>query len=347
VPSQLAAAAVLGAAKAGGTNATAELGVLQPGQNLVLNGSLKRNATQNYEFQVNAQMVVSATLSGLTGKAELILANAQMSPLGVYAHGKANDSFTFTFSPGVYYARVLSLGSAKTKYQIDVNAQASNTAPTMTPPTSTSPRATPTGSTPTPTPTPAPVTIPTVSTAYNIAITGTTYYGNTDILYSNTMFTPYTTFSRTGELVVTPTVDTTNVSGNGVNPRDVIINTGNIGLGGAGVMEYASNIFLHTLFGGNFTQDAAVDVANVSANLNQGTLQVQPDPNTARISQLNVMYVNNGLLSTPYEVVAGEMDLQFSNQGTQVSGKISFFGSGIIDVGTVAITASFQGTVAS
>jgi hypothetical protein len=176
-------------------------------------------------------------------------------------------------------------------------------------------------------------------------MTGTTYYGDTNFLSAFTHFSAYQTFGLYGSLILTPTIDPYNASNNGVNPHDVAINTGNIGLGGAGVLEYATNTYLHQYFGGNESQAAAVDVANVSEDDGAGTMTVNPDSNTARISQLNVMYVSDGLLSTGYQIIAGQIDLQFSNGGTEVSGTLTLYGEGFIEAGTVAIQASFSGSL--
>jgi hypothetical protein len=143
---------------------------------------------------------------------------------------------------------------------------------------------------------------------------------------------------------LTPALDPYNASNNGVNPHDVIFNTGNIGLGGAGVFEYSTNTGLHQLFGGNDSQAGDVDVANVSENDSAGTIKIQPDLNTALICQLNIMYVTGGLFAEPYIIVSGEIDLQFSHGGTQVTGTIVMAAQGMISGGSVAIAAKFTGT---
>jgi hypothetical protein len=129
------------------SHATIQLGAVQPGQNSSFASSVARNSTKDYQFQVNAPIIVGATLSGLSSNAEVMLLNANKVPLASFSNGRANDSFTYTFSPGVYYARVVDLGRHKAKYEISVTASALPTpAPAPTPTLTPSSPSAPTGS---------------------------------------------------------------------------------------------------------------------------------------------------------------------------------------------------------
>jgi hypothetical protein len=215
--------------------------------------------------------------------------------------------------------------------------------------TSTTPSPTPTPvPTPAPKPTPAPTPtpaalIPSQATAYNVTVVGTTYYGTANFLQNAPSFTPAYNFNRSGVFVVTPTIPPSNFGANGINPYDIALSTGPAGSVGAGVLEYATNTALHQLFGGNFAQGAAIDVAYVSADPGKGTIQVKHDPNPARISQLNSFVVSNSLTANAYQVLAGEVDVQFSNGGRHVSGTVTLYGEGYIEAGTAAIKATFEG----
>jgi hypothetical protein len=144
-------------------------------------------------------------------------------------------------------------------------------------------------------------------------------------------------------LAMSSTIDTTNASNNGLNGRDIGINTGNIGLGGAGVFEYATNTLLHQLWGGNDGQGAAIDLAYVSTDEAGGRITIQADTNKARISQLNTMFRSGGLLALPFQIIAVAIDINFFDGGTRIVGSVSLWGEGYIEAGTAAITANFEG----
>jgi hypothetical protein len=90
-----------------------------------------RNSTKDYEFQISSPIIVNATLSGLSSKAELVLLDANKAAVASFFNGSANDSFTYTFSPGVYYARVVGLGRHKANYQLDVTATSNSYGSTL------------------------------------------------------------------------------------------------------------------------------------------------------------------------------------------------------------------------
>jgi hypothetical protein len=179
---------------------------------------------------------------------------------------------------------------------------------------------------------------------YDIAITGNTYSGSTNFLSSATTFNFPIAFSRTGVVVVTETIDETNASGNGLNARDIALVTGNIGVGGAGVLQFATNSALHQLFGGNFSQAASLDVAFVTTNTQAGTIRVTVDNTIARTTQLNTLFRTGGLLALPFQITFGIIDLQFTNGGRDLDGSLTLFGEGFIEAGTAAVQATFSGT---
>ena len=53
------------------SHGTIQLGVVQPGQNSVVGGKLARYSVVDFEFQVNAPIIVGAKLAGLSANAEL------------------------------------------------------------------------------------------------------------------------------------------------------------------------------------------------------------------------------------------------------------------------------------
>src|SRR5262249_49916617 len=129
------------------SHATIQLGAVQPGQNSTFAGSVGRHATKDYQFQVNAPIIVGATLSGLSSNAELMLLNANKVQLASVSNGKATDTFTYTFSPGVSYARVLGLGRHPARYHLGVTATAVPAPESPTPTTTSHPTTTGGGST--------------------------------------------------------------------------------------------------------------------------------------------------------------------------------------------------------
>ncbi len=359
-------------------------GSIGAGQSVNLSNSVGKQAPNvYYEFSIGSREVLQATLAGLKGQVGLALLNANGQAIVATGNGGAHvESVQATLSPGTYVIQVSHSGKGKTHFGLSLAASAAP-ASTSTPPpnatdnhpntgtgggttatgggttttgggttttgggTTTTGGGTTTtggGTTTTGNP-PAPTSSIPAEGVYSIAVTGTTYYGSTNFLSSATQFSPYLNFSLKGNMVLSPTIDKTNASHNGINPHDVLFTTGNIGVGGAGVFEYATNTLLYELVGGNSSQGAALDMANVTEDDKIGMITVKPDPAEARVSQLAVMYVSNGLLSTPYSIIVGEIDIHFSHGGSQVNGTITLYGEGMIEAGTVAITATFQGTL--
>jgi hypothetical protein len=118
------------------SHTTIQVGAVLPGRDPTFTGSLERNSSSDYMFQVTGPIIVGATLSGLSSNAELVLLNSDKMPLATFSNGRANDSFTYTFSPGVYYARVFGLGRHKAHYQIALTVTALPAPESATPPAS-------------------------------------------------------------------------------------------------------------------------------------------------------------------------------------------------------------------
>jgi hypothetical protein len=358
----------------GGTIQTAVgAGSIAAGQTVEFSNSVgKQGPNRYYEFNVGSREVLQATLSGLKGQVGLALLNANGQAIAATANGGAPaESVQATLNPGTYVIQVSHSGKGKTHFGLSLAASAAP-ASTSTPPANAPDNHSSTGTgggtttgggtittgetgeggtttggggTTTTSNPPAPTSSIPAQGIYNISVTGTTYYGSTNFLGSTTQFSPYLNFSLNGNMVLSPTIDKTNASHNGINPHDVLFTTGNIGVGGAGVFEYATNTGLYQLVGGNSAQAADLDMAYVTEDDTAGTITVKPDQAEARVSQLAVMYVSNGLLSTPYSITVGEIDIHFTNGGSQVSGTILLYGEGMIEAGTVAITATFQGSL--
>ncbi len=329
-----------------------------------------------YRISLGSRAKVDLVLSGLKKNADLAIYTADGHLIGNSAlPGKAIDAVSANLPAGTYYVSVAA-GPKATKYALQFVTTALPNAPsapsnTSSAGSSSNTGASPIGSVGTSNPTtpgtsnptnpgngnpgnsgggsggsstPSPSAIP-ASGVYNIYVTGTTYYGSTSRLSSATQFYTSQSFATYGTMAITPTIDTTNASNNGLNGRDVGFNTGNIGVGGAGVFEYATNTALHRLWGGNSGQSSAVDMARVTTDTQSGRIRIEGDVNLARVSQLNTMFRSGGLLAMPFQIVAIIIDMRFTDGGRRVEGTITMAGEGYIEAGTAAISATFQGTL--
>ena len=212
----------------------------------------------------------------------------------------------------------------------------------ITPPTTD----TPTTDTPT-TDTPATARIP-AQAVYNVTVRGTTYYGNNYPLAAVTAFTPAANFTRSGQIVIAPTLPKTGFN-NGSNSRDVAIFIGTIGQAGAGNLHYATNTSLFSLIGATPPATlTALDVATVNVDESQGIISVRPDstlfssPN-ARTALLNLFVRTDSIVTSTVQILAGQMDINFSRDGSQITGSIDFGGE-TAGSGTGSIRATFTGT---
>lgn len=184
--------------------------------------------------------------------------------------------------------------------------------------------------------------------AYDITITGTTYFGDTNFPNAATRYSAYQTFALRGTLVVLPTRDRWGVNfDNGRNIRDVGIFVGSpFANPQAGSVWFATNTTVFSDVGiGNVNQRlASLDVAYVTVNERDGTVSIRVDDQSiARTSQLNSFNVKSGLTANVYQILAGGVDLRFSSDGLQVSGMLDFIGSGYLYPGSTRVQATISG----
>ncbi len=183
---------------------------------------------------------------------------------------------------------------------------------------------------------------------YDITITGTTYFGNTNFPGPSTRYSAYQTFTLRGLLVVLPTRDRSGVNfANGRNARDVGIFVGRpFSSPQAGAVWFTTNTTVFADVGiGNVNQRlASLDVAYVTVAERDGTISVRVDDQAiARTSQLNSFNVKSGLTANVYQILGGGMELRFSSNGRQVSGNLDFIGSGYLYPGSTRVQATISG----
>ena len=185
---------------------------------------------------------------------------------------------------------------------------------------------------------------------YQITVTGATYSGSTNFFDPNlTRFTPIEAVNLGGFLLTAPTQDTVGASGNGVNIVDIGLAFGAPFDGDvrAGEVIWASNNALHPfLSGANPDRGPAAAIDEVfQAFADNGVLVTQIDPNRAPQTNTDFYVERSGLLGFPRHIVAGEVDLLFSADGSTVSGAATLFGGGFVEPGTFAMAVSFEGVV--
>lgn len=193
--------------------------------------------------------------------------------------------------------------------------------------------------------------IPTTA-VYDITITGTTYFGDTNFPGPSTRYSAHQTFTLRGMLVVLPTRDRSGVNfDNGRNARDVGIFMGRpFSNPQAGSVWFATNTTVFADVGiGNMSQRlASLDVAYVTVNARRGTIGIRvDDQSVARTGQLNGFNVKSGLTANVYQVLAGGMDLRFTGDGRQVRGELDFIGSGYLYPGSTRVQATISGRLRS
>ncbi len=147
-------------------------------------------------------------------------------------------------------------------------------------------------------------------------------------------------FTRTGYVVLSPSI--TNVTTNGINPLDVWLTSGNpLAAPEVGAISFATN----NLYLGSLSR---VDLAYVSYDGASRTITVQPDPNYAGLGA-NVFNNSSGLLGGIYQIYAGTMQLQLSEDARAITGSIGVVGKGAYYYTQVpyqgTITGRFVGTV--
>lgn len=180
---------------------------------------------------------------------------------------------------------------------------------------------------------------------YQIEITGTSGAGSTSFFSEETTFSAIENFFQTGALYVESPIFPSN-DNTDFNEIEVGIFAGNIvdANVSAGEIQFTSNTALHTYNDGNFSQRAFIDVTEQERDPLTGAITIQIDNiDLARTSQLNTFNTSSSLISAPKQVLTGQLQLQFSEDLSQVSGSISLGGSGLIEPGTFLYQAEFAG----
>ena len=189
---------------------------------------------------------------------------------------------------------------------------------------------------------------------YNITVEGATYSGNTSFPMAETSYLPIEAFALPGFLAIESPIPAGNAGTTDPNIVDTLLFVGspldaNVL---AGEIEWASNNAMYTEFqavtGANDAQagvaiDETTQVFDPTTNTLTITIQ---DSTTALISQLDLFNKSSSFLSTPAEIVGGSIAMQFSPDGTTVTGSATFFGNGFIEPGASAWSANFSGTLA-
>lgn len=144
-------------------------------------------------------------------------------------------------------------------------------------------------------------------------------------------------FTRTAVLVVTPTMDYTNASGNGVNPLEIGIFSGNPSLSpSTGAIQFATNTWM-------LGSPTKLDVSYVTVNSAAGTVDIQMDPRLSRGSVYELFNASSGQTANVYAISAGNVHLSFQNGGNTISGTAYFQGQGFL-YGNATYLASISGT---
>jgi hypothetical protein len=142
-------------------------------------------------------------------------------------------------------------------------------------------------------------------------------------------------FTRSGQLLLASTITSVGTE-NGVNPIDVFLISGN-----PAAFPESGAIWLGTnnAFIGSSTQ---LDLAFVSESTNEIT--IQPDPNISAVGA-NVFNAYSGLTADIYQIFDGSVDLQFENNGEEVTGEIDILGTGAIFASNTPYLATISGTL--
>jgi len=141
----------------------------------------------------------------------------------------------------------------------------------------------------------------------------------------NGVVNTYTLFSRTGYLVLTPTV--TNITKNGLNPIDLALVSGNpVAAPSPGSIQYFTNYALYTLVGGIGTSQ--LDLAYVS--MSGSCIIINPHTDFLmglHKSNPSVFTARYGIAAQLYYTLAGSMSVCSSDGWKTVTGKIDYLGS--------------------
>jgi hypothetical protein len=160
------------------------------------------------------------------------------------------------------------------------------------------------------------------------------------------------TFAVNAALVVVPTIDPQAIGvRNGPNPVDVAIITNASPLQGeAGALWFGTNTAFCSLVGCT-TGASAIDTTIVVVDSARDTVTITVDGDifgqpTARLNIFNIFNIRTGVTAQIYNVLAGEITIQFADRGRSVSGTIDLGGnSGFSGPAvTTEYSATFSGT---
>ncbi|MBE9181602.1 hypothetical protein IQ268_23850 [Oculatella sp. LEGE 06141] len=185
---------------------------------------------------------------------------------------------------------------------------------------------------------------------YNLRVTGVSLAGNTAIPIATTTYTPIEVFNLPGRLTLEKTLPQGVDFKNGKNVREIGLFVGINPLLGvnanpqAGAAWFATNSRVFRRAGGSFSQAPTLDVSYVGINTKTSSLKVVVDYNAARTTQLNSFNWRTSVFAAPKQILVGDMELQFRNNGRRVVGSVRFYGTGFVEQGAYGYEASFTGT---
>ncbi|WP_129113867.1 hypothetical protein [Halegenticoccus tardaugens] len=179
--------------------------------------------------------------------------------------------------------------------------------------------------------------VPTVPAYYRVLLEGTTTHEQ---------------FSREALLLVSPPLPKQDSFDNGVNAREIAIQSGNPpGTPEGGAIWFATNTSLYDEVGIPSTIDESfIDVAFVQEDPAQSGLGITVDGQVwglpaARSTVLNVFNSRTGLTAGVYQIIQGDIVLQFADAGNTVVGAINLIGNGFIEPGTYQYTSNLSGSI--
>jgi hypothetical protein len=186
--------------------------------------------------------------------------------------------------------------------------------------------------------------------AYNVEITGTVNYGNTNIPQTATSFTQLASFIQEGTLYAESPIAPSNFEDTDINQLDVGLNAGNIATTTPtpGDIRFTSNTALNEYFDGNFSQQAAIDVTeqSIDPRTEELVLEITTTTQLPYVNHLNAFNTSTNITYFEKQIVEGELRLSFSDDLQSVSGSISFVGSGTIQPSAFLYQAEFEGVLA-
>ncbi len=146
---------------------------------------------------------------------------------------------------------------------------------------------------------------------------------NGSVTFSGTPAAP--PFSHRTLMVVTGPITSSSQTTNGVNPLDLGLFTydpANPFLGVAGALYFATNTALSEAVIETAARGSAIDLAFVAWDPNTRTLSVALDEINARLGVLNIFNATTGVTAQVHNILAGTVELQFSDSFQSFSGAI-------------------------